>query len=64
MLVVCRDPDSYFFWDNQHPTTAGHRVLANEAFHTLKVPEPSSIFSFGLLGLGILLIRSNKSSFK
>lgn len=53
-LVICNNPDGHLFWDNQHPTTAGHRILANEALNSLQVPEPSSILGFGLLGLGLL----------
>ena len=27
--VVCSNPDAYLYWDDRHPTTAGHRVLAS-----------------------------------
>lgn len=68
-LAECSDPDSHFFWDNQHPTTAGHRILANEANKALndtnpddtQVPEPSNILAFGLLGLGFLGRKLQKS---
>ena len=36
------NPDSYLFWDGEHPDAKGHKVLANAAFAVL-VPEPSSI---------------------
>ncbi len=53
-LVICDNPDGHLFWDNQHPTTAGHRIIADEALKTLQVPEPSSILGLGLLGLSLL----------
>jgi phospholipase/lecithinase/hemolysin len=28
---ACANPDQYLFWDDRHPTTAGHRVLASYA---------------------------------
>jgi outer membrane lipase/esterase len=27
--AVCQTPPQYFFWDGIHPTTAGHKILAN-----------------------------------
>ncbi len=29
--AVCRKPHTYLFWDGQHPTRAGHRILAQYA---------------------------------
>jgi phospholipase/lecithinase/hemolysin len=45
----------YLFWDNVHPTTPGHAILADAAFNTLApVPEPST---FALVGIaGVLLL--------
>ena len=33
--AVCERPDRYLFWDGEHPTRAGHRIIANAAFHAL-----------------------------
>lgn len=49
------DPNNYLFWDIEHPTTAGHAVVANLAFNDLQaVPEPASIL-FTLVGMAGLL---------
>jgi phospholipase/lecithinase/hemolysin len=42
----------YLFWDDVHPTTVGHGLIANAAFDAL-TPEPASatLFSLGLLGI-------------
>ncbi|WKJ90092.1 SGNH/GDSL hydrolase family protein [Methylomonas montana] len=33
--TVCDTPEAYVFWDNEHPTTAFHAVLANQIRLTL-----------------------------
>ena len=49
---LCSNPDEYFFWDEQHPTGKGHRLVGELAFRALSVPEPRS--TLGLLALGAL----------
>lgn len=43
----------YLFWDDVHPTTAGHGILAEQAAAAVATPEPSSLalLASGLLGL-------------
>ena len=45
------NPDTYLFWDNLHPTAAGHALLAEEAALTL-VPEPST---WAMLAVGAVV---------
>ena len=34
--TVCNNPDEYLFWDNTHPTTVAHQLVADLVFSTLK----------------------------
>lgn len=33
--TICDDPSGYLFWDNEHPSTAGHQMLAEQMLQTL-----------------------------
>ena len=54
---VCEDPDEFLFWDDVHPTEAGHRAIAQLALAELtgkdpEVPPAQSIPEpIGVLGL-------------
>ena len=64
--TVCETPDSYLFWDDFHPTTQAHQVVATSAFAQLHQPEltaalrqPASVpepgLGWGLLGFGSMV---------
>ncbi len=48
----CSTPNQYLFWDELHPTAAGHAIVAADAFQTL-APEPATLT---ILGIGALLL--------
>jgi len=54
----CANPNSYLFWDYEHPTAAGHQIVADEAL-ALLAPEPGSLtlIGAGLLALGLIRRR-------
>jgi phospholipase/lecithinase/hemolysin len=55
----CADPPKYVFFDNFHPTTATHAILASEFLATTAVPEPTTILllGLGLVGLACISIK-------
>ncbi|ACB52892.1 probable lipolytic enzyme, G-D-S-L [Crocosphaera subtropica ATCC 51142] len=58
---VCDNPDEFLFWDDRHPTTVGHQLIADSAFQSLAVPESKTIV--GLITLGLIgIVKVIKSS--
>ena len=44
--TICANPNTNLFWDDIHPTTAGHQLIGNLAFNIVSptaVPEPMTI---------------------
>jgi phospholipase/lecithinase/hemolysin len=60
-FVSCEDPQNYFYYDDQHPTSGIHAKFADYALREIRenvdpasVPEPSTVGTLGLLGFGLL----------
>ncbi|MDX2239419.1 MAG: SGNH/GDSL hydrolase family protein [Leptolyngbyaceae cyanobacterium bins.302] len=56
LLTGCTTPNTYLFWDEIHPTTAGHAQISEFAYASLQaqaVPEPSVAIGM-LLGSAFL----------
>jgi len=58
------NPNKFLFWDDVHPTTAAHKLMADLAFSELKsepVPEPTDELGVLLLGaLSVVTIYKHK----
>jgi phospholipase/lecithinase/hemolysin len=52
-VTVCADPSQYLFWDDLHPTTAAHQILAAE--FASAVPEPATT---ALLGVALFVMAA------
>ena len=51
--AVCTDPSTYLFWDNLHPTTRTHEILAQQLYSVASDPVPAPMpLLGGLAALG------------
>lgn len=57
--TVCASPQSYVFWDSEHPSAAMHAVISNGMLGAINaaVPEPSAA---ALLALGLVVLTLAK----
>jgi thermolabile hemolysin len=62
--VRCTTPNTYLFWDDIHPTTAGHKVIGDLAFQAVSattVSQPIKLMSWlAVLGSAIAFKRKLK----
>jgi phospholipase/lecithinase/hemolysin len=58
--TVCATPNQYLFWDDLHPTAAGHAIVGADAL-ALETPEPGSILLVGAGLLGLVGVRRAKA---
>jgi phospholipase/lecithinase/hemolysin len=52
---ACSDPNSFLFWDLQHPTEPGHQAIA--ALALAEIPAPSTLSTLMVAGLFLLMRR-------
>lgn len=41
--TLCSDPDRYLFWDDFHPTAAGHRLIGSRFYGASLAPSPGPL---------------------
>ncbi len=51
-------PANYLFWDDVHPTTQGHAIIAGLALQALPEPGTCALVAFGL---GFVLLRRQRA---
>jgi phospholipase/lecithinase/hemolysin len=54
---VISDASGHLFWDTIHPTTAGHRAIAEIAVKVVPVPAALPLFATGLIALAVVKRR-------
>lgn len=60
---ICSDPNQYLFWDDKHPTTQAHQLIAEAAYQriTVSVPWETDILPIAgstiILGLSLFVKR-------
>ena len=58
---ICNNPDEFLFWDDRHPTAAGHRAIAQLAFSNIVQQDPKSSTTKMSVPLGAIGLISGVS---
>ncbi|WP_004176782.1 SGNH/GDSL hydrolase family protein [Nitrosospira lacus] len=56
----CANPDGFLYWDDFHPTTRGHAILASAFASAVPEPEMMTMFLAGLFVVGMGCNRRRK----
>jgi cholinesterase len=64
VATVCANPGEYLFFDDFHPTTATHALLAGRFAAAVGVPEPGTValMCIALAGLGVSRRAASRSA--
>jgi len=61
--TVCATPDQYLFWDADHPTSAGHQILADQfTVAAAAIPEPATAATAGCAVVIAALARRRRKA--
>lgn len=52
MFIPCGNPDAHLYWDDFHPTTRAHGILASEFAAAVPEPEVAAMLIMGLAVVG------------
>ncbi len=67
-ITVCANPDEYLFWDDLHPTTYSHALVAAEALPLANnlmaaaIPVPAAAWLFGTAMIGLAGARAKRAA--
>jgi phospholipase/lecithinase/hemolysin len=60
LSISCGNPDAHLYWDDFHPTSRAHGILASEFAAAVPEPEITAMLLIGLTFVGIAARRGRK----